>query len=58
MNQEQEMKATDLSDDEEIEVNPRGQVEMVDNSRLPTFNALWKIACNCRPFDGFRKRLI
>jgi hypothetical protein len=52
MEPEQEMKATDASDDEEIEVNPQGNVELVLASRLPTLSALWKLPAISAPLTG------
>ena len=43
MEPEQEMKATDASDDEEVEVDPQRDVQAMGASRRPTLDALWKL---------------
>ncbi len=43
MDQVQETKEDNASDDGGVEANPPAYVQMVDDSRLPTLSALWKL---------------
>ena len=58
MNQVQETREGDASDDGEVETNLQAYVEMVDDSRLLALSALWKLPTISESLTGAGSGLV